>query len=59
MKIKNKSLIYRLCGLPTRTRTSSYPLGGDCFIQLSDEEEIYLDGTIYKHYHMLTKLIIS
>lgn len=27
-----------LFGLPTWTRTTSYPLGGDCFIQLSDKE---------------------
>lgn len=26
-------------GLPTRNRTWSYPLGGDCFILLSDEEK--------------------
>ena len=25
-----------VCGIPTRTRTSSYALGGHCFIQLSD-----------------------
>ncbi len=32
------------CGIPTRTRTSSYALGGHCFIQLSDEDMVCCEG---------------